>query len=175
MTRYNRICSCGCIPCGCGKFCTEMRISSDDPPSSGAQTSVQFLTAYSTPAAPGTAGNALDFDLNGSSSGTAVSHTAGSADITLNEPGTYVVAFQGNLAPASGANFPLSIFLNLQQDGTNVPGAVVQHTFQASSDTATVAFSSPVTVTGAPSVLRVVGTGGNFIYSAIAMTVYKIA
>ena len=136
---------------------------------------MQYLTVYSTPAAPGTSGTALEFDLNGSSLGTAITHTAGSSDVTLNASGTYVVAFHGNLAPASGVNFPLNVILNLQQDGTNVSGAVVQHTFHTSSDTATIAFSSPVTVTNAPSTLRVVGTGGNFIYSAITMTVYKIA
>lgn len=134
----------------------------------------QFLSAYSTPSSPGTAGDALLFDVNGQSSGAAVTHTAGSGTYTLTEPGTYAVVFHGNIAPASGVNFPLNVMLQLQQDGTVIPSAVVQHTFHTSPDTATVAFSTPIQVTSTPSQLQVVGTGGNYLYSAITMTVYKL-
>ena len=91
------------------------------------------------------------------------------------DPGIYSVAFHGNLAPASGVNFPLSVILELQQNGTVVPGAVVQHTFHTSPDTATVGFSIPVEVSSTPSTFRVVGEGGNFIYSEVTMTLYKVA
>ena len=141
----------------------------------GTAAATQLLSAYSTPSAPGTAGNALLFDVNGVSSGTAITHTAGNSDFSLAEPGIYTAAFHGNLAPASGVNFPLNVILELQQDGTTVPNAVVQHTFHTSPDTATVAFSVPVQVTNTPSVLRVLGEGGNFLYSAINMTVYKVS
>ena len=115
------------------------------------------------------------FDVNGVSSGTAITHTAGNSDFSLAEPGIYTAAFHGNLAPVSGVSFPLNVILELQQDGTTVPNAVVQHTFHTSPDTATVAFSVPVQVTNTPSVLRVLGEGGNFLYSAINMTVYKVS
>ena len=141
----------------------------------GTAAATQLLSAYSTPSAPGTAGNALLFDVNGVSSGTAVTHTAGDSEFSLTEPGIYTAAFHGNLAPASGVNFPLNVILELQQDGTTVPNAVVQHTFHTSPDTATVAFSVPVQVTSAPSVLRVLGEGGNFLYSAVTLTVYKVS
>ena len=72
-------------------------------------------------------------------------------------------------------SFPLNVILELQQDGAVVPGGIVQHTFHTSPDTATVAFSAAVQVTSAPSVLRVVGEGGNFIYSALNMTIYKVS
>ena len=134
----------------------------------------QFLSAYSTPPSPGTAGDALLFDVNGQSSGAAVTHTAGSGTYTLTEPGTYAVVFHGNIAPASGVNFPLNVMLQLQQDGTVIPSAVVQHTFHTSPDTATVAFSTPIQVTSTPSQLQVVGTGGNYLYSDVTMTVYKL-
>lgn len=135
----------------------------------------ELLSAYSTPSAPGTAGNPLLFDANGASSGTGITHTAGSGDFSVLEPGIYTVAFHGNLAPASGVNFPLNVVLELQQNGTVVPGAVVQHTFHTSPDTATVSFSMPVEVTGTPAVFRVVGEGGNFIYSSVTLSVYKVA
>ncbi len=174
MTRYDRVCTCGCIRCGRSCTCTEKVVSTDDAPGP-TPSATQFLNTYSVPSAPGTSGNALAFDVNGATSGTAITHTAGGTDVTLNRAGNYAVAFHGNLAPASGVNFPLSILLELQQDGSPVEGSVVQHTFQTNSDTATVAFSVPVQVTNAPSVLTVVGTGGNYVYSAVSLTVYRLS
>ena len=133
----------------------------------------QLLSAYSTPAAPGTAGDPLLFDVNGASSGTGISHTAGSSDFSVLDPGIYTASFHGNLAPASGSNFPLNVILQLQQNGTTVPGAVVQHTFHTTQDTATVAFSMPVAVTDVPATFRVVGEGGNFVYSGVTLSLYK--
>lgn len=135
----------------------------------------QLLTAYSTPTAPASAGDALAFDVNGVSNGTGITHTAGSSDFTVTEPGIYTVAFHGNLTPASGAALPLALILELRQDGTAVPGAVVQHTFNAATDTATLAFSQPVAVSTTPSTFSVVGTGGNFLYSAVSLSLYKSA
>ena len=135
----------------------------------------QLLTAYSTPTAPASAGDALAFDVNGVSNGTGITHTAGSSDFTVTQPDIYTVAFHGNLTPASGAALPLALILELQQDGTAVPGAVVQHTFNAATDTATLAFSQPVAVSTTPSTFSVVGTGGNFLYSAVSLSLYKSA
>lgn len=114
------------------------------------------------------------FDVNGSSSGTAVSHTAGEGTFTLTEPGSYVAVFHGNLAPATGATFPLSTTLSLQQDGAVVAGGVAQHTFTAATESATVSFGVPVQVTSAPSELEVTAQNGDFLYSAVTMSIYKI-
>ncbi len=141
----------------------------------GTAPATQLFSAYSAPSAPGTAGNALLFDVNGVSSGTGITHTPGDSEFTLEQPGIYTAAVHGNLAPGSGVSFPLNVILELQQDGAVVPGGIVQHTFHTSPDTATVAFSAAVQVTSAPSVLRVVGEGGNFIYSALNMTIYKVS
>ena len=141
----------------------------------GTAPATQLFSAYSAPSAPGTAGNALLFDVNGVSSGTGIAHTPGDSEFTLEQPGIYTAAVHGNLAPGSGVSFPLNVILELQQDGAVVPGGIVQHTFHTSPDTATVAFSAAVQVTSAPSVLRVVGEGGNFIYSALNMTIYKVS
>ena len=171
----------------CGTFSFWAPVSADDAPSAsgitgptgptGATGSVdtQLLTAYSTPTAPASAGDALAFDVNGVSNGTGITHTAGSSDFTVTQPGIYTVAFHGNLTPASGAALPLALILELQQDGTAVPGAVVQHTFNAATDTATLAFSQPVAVSTTPSTFSVVGTGGNFLYSAVSLSLYKSA
>ena len=86
----------------------------------------------------------------------------------------YAVSFHGNLAPATGASLPETLTLTLQQDGVAVPDAIVQHTFQTATDTASVSFTAPVQVTNAPSTLNIVGEGGDFLYSAVSMSVYKI-
>lgn len=133
-----------------------------------------FASAYSTPSAPGTAGAPLTFDVNGASAGTAIAHTAGSGDFTVSEPGTYLVSFHGNVSPASGDTLPLNILLELEQDGAVVSGAVAQQTFQNATDSATMSFAFPVTVTNTPSTFSVVGEGGNFLYSAASMSVYRL-
>ncbi len=205
MTRYNWCCVCGNSPCTCkcgwnmvfsdsAEILNLVNPSRPDscsgctgptgatgptgptgPTGATGTADTQLLSAYSTPSAPGTAGNALLFDQNGASSGSGITHTPGSSDFTVADPGIYSVAFHGNLAPASGVNFPLNVILELQQNGTVVPGAVVQHTFHTSPDTATVGFSIPVEVSSTPSTFRVVGEGGNFIYSEVTMTLYKVA
>lgn len=134
-----------------------------------------MLSAYTTTAVSGASGSALLFEVNGASAGTGIAHTAGESDFLVLEPGIYTFAFHGNFAPASGANFPLNIIMTLQQDGVTVPGAVAQHTFHTSPDTATVSFSMPVEISTATSVFRIMPSGGDFTYSIVALTVYKVA
>ena len=141
---------------------------------SGSSASPVLLSAYSTPPQSGTSGAALLFDRNGLSYGSAISHTAGSGTFTINTPGVYSVTFHGAIAPASGVNFPLSIAVTLQQGGGAVPGGTVLHTFHTSSDVANVSLAVPVAVSSAPSALEIEGTGGSFLYSAIAMTITRL-
>ena len=141
----------------------------------GTAAATDLLSAYSTPSAPGTNNTALLFDQNSTTVGTSITHTAGSSDFSITTPGLYAVAFHGNIAPASGVDFPLTINLALELNGTAVPGALTSHTFHTSSDTATLSFSFPVQVSTAPSTLNIVASGGNFIYSAISMTIYKLS
>ena len=114
------------------------------------------------------------FDLNGASSGTGITHTPGNSDFTVEDPGIYTVAFHGNLAPASGVNFPLNVILELQQNGTVVPGAVVQHTFHTSTDSANVAFSQIIQVTTVPTTIQVIGQGTGYFYGPISMSINKL-
>ena len=84
------------------------------------------------------------------------------------------MAFHGAVGPASGVNFPLLVQLYLTQQGNSVPGAAASHTFHTSSDTSNLAFSQIIQVSAAPSVLEVMPSGGNFIYSGISLVVHKI-
>ncbi|MFR6329333.1 MAG: hypothetical protein ACLUOI_11275 [Eisenbergiella sp.] len=107
-------------------------------------------------------------------SGSSVSHTAGSGIFTVSKPGTYAVAFHGNCSPASGASFPLTVSLSLQLGGSTVPGGTTQHTFSASSNTATLSFTTPVQITTVPAQLQVTAQGQKFLYSIISLTIYKL-
>ena len=80
----------------------------------------QLLNAYSTPPQPGTDGAALIFDQNGTTVGNSIAHTAGDSTVTIQDTGYYFVGFHATLSPASGVNFPLSITLNLYQQGADV-------------------------------------------------------
>ena len=133
-----------------------------------------MLSAYATPPQAGSSGGNLIFDRNAYSSGNAVTHNANSGVFTIQEPGLYEVSFHGSLAPVSGATFPLQILLYLQENGTEVPGTAVRESFHTSSDVGNASFSQFINVASAPVTLSVVSTGGNFVYSDVAMSVLKV-
>ena len=140
----------------------------------GGVTPVELLTAYATPAQPGTSGGSLIFDRNGTSYGNAISHTENTSALTIQEPGFYYVAFHTTITPTSGVDFPLSIVVYLQQQGTAVSGTGIRHTFQTTSDASNIAFSQIIQVTSTPTTLEVIGEGGNYLYYDNAITIYKV-
>lgn len=93
----------------------------------------------------------------------------------INEPGYYYVSFHGTLSPAGGSQFPLTASLYLRQQGSTVPGASAQHTFQQSTDSASISFSQIVQVTNVPADLSVFLQGGTVLYGEISMDIHKIA
>lgn len=140
----------------------------------GCGMTTQLLSTYSNPPQQGNDGGKLVFDRNGVANGTAISHTINGTDIVISQPGFYFVTFHGTLLPAKKADFPLTVLLYLQQQGSQVPGTVVQHTFHTFSETANVAFSQMIRVDTVPNVLEMISQSGNFFYSAVNMTVQKI-
>ena len=140
----------------------------------GSAPPVSLLSAYSTPAQSGSSDTPLLFDRNALSYGSDISHTAGSGTFTINTPGVYAAAFQGSLSPVSGANFPQNVGVSLTQNGSVVPGATSQYIFHTSAQTAALAFSTPVAVSSTPTQLQVVGDGGNYLYSTIGLSLYRL-
>ena len=132
-----------------------------------------LANAYSVAPQPGTAGSTLLFDKNGTTYGSAISHTEGTSNFTLKEPGFYQVSFHSVMAPSSDSKFPVSLFLTLQQNGTPVNGAGTHHTFQSASETNNMSVSQMLQVTG-PTTLNLMGNGGNFTYSDLGMSVCKM-
>ena len=140
----------------------------------GSAAPVSLLSAYSTPAQSGSSDSPLVFDRNALSYGSDISHTAGSDTFTVNTPGVYAVAFQGSFSPASGTTFPQNVGASLQQNGSVVPGATSQYIFHTSAQTAALSFSTPVAVSSAPTQLQVVGDGGDYLYSTIGLSLYRL-
>ena len=134
----------------------------------------KFLNAFSTPAQPGSDGSALPFDRNGASQGAAISHTAGAAEFTVQTPGNYVVSFHATLAPYGCAVFPLSILIYLDNQGVQVPDTGVRHTFHTTAEAANVAFAQVVQVPSAPATLKFIASGGNFLYSDTAASIWYL-
>ena len=141
----------------------------------GSSPSTELLSAYSTPSAPGSNNQPLIFDQNAVTVGSSISHTAGSGNFTINTPGLYTVSFHGNISPVSCGTFPVTVTLFLTANGTAVPGALASHTFHTSSDTATLSFSFPMLVPCAPTLLNVLAQGDNFLYTAVSLSIYKLA
>ena len=139
----------------------------------GTSPPVQLLSAYSTSAQAGTASTPLVFDRTGVSYGAAVEHTANTADFTITQPGVYTLAFSGSFAPGNGAAFPLNVGAAAQVNGTAIPGASAQHTFQTASDVANLGFTVPFAVATAPATVQVTGTGTTFLYSDLSATLTR--
>ena len=114
------------------------------------------------------------FDRNASSNGTDVTHTVNTPQVVINRTGIYEISFHGTVGPTGSSKLPVTIILSLQQQGTTVPGATVQHTFHTSSDSGSLAFSQIIQVTTVPSTLQVTSLGGNFFYGGITMTVQRL-
>ena len=142
--------------------------------SSGSGASPELLSAYSTPSQPGSSGSPLLFDRNGTSYGTAISHTAGSGSFTVNKPGVYAVAFHGRFAPVTGSSFPLTNSVYLSQNGSSVPGAVSNYIFQTSNGMANQTFSIPIAVQTAPTTLQVISQGGTILYDGVTLSIYRL-
>ena len=133
-----------------------------------------FLNAYSTPPQPGTSGSPLIFDRNGAMNGTAITHAQNSPDVVIGETGCYSVSFHGTISPASDSQFPMSVSLYLQQNGTTVPGTGVRHNFQISTDTSNLSFTQIINADTVPAKLNVITEGGSILYDSISITVNKI-
>ena len=106
--------------------------------------------------------------------GSAITHANNTATVTLEQPGVYVVLFQGTFSPTPGSTVPAVLTVYLQQDGTPSPGVAAQHTFQSVQETANMSLNGAVSVSSAPSTLEVVGAGTGFLYSVISITVYRL-
>ncbi len=140
----------------------------------GETASPEFLSAYSTPPQVGASGGALIFDRNAVINGTAISHAQNSADIVIQQTGFYQVSFHSTMGPTTGADFPMTVSMYLQQQGTEVPGTVVQHTFHTTADTSNAAFTQIIKVVSVPTTIKMIGQGEDYFYGPASLVVNKL-
>ena len=82
------------------------------------------------------------------------------------QPGIYQATFSASVTPNSGTSIPALAEVQMNLNGTMVPGAIARHSFTASSEVATVSFSMPFRV-------MVVNQDG-FSFQDAALTVVRL-
>ena len=140
----------------------------------GSSGPTDLVSAYSTPSQAAASGAPLVFDQNALTYGTAVSHTAGSSDFTINQPGLYQVDFHGSVSAAPTETFPATVVTSLEENGNIVPGASVPYIFQSSTETAPQSFTAMLPVTTVPATLQVAGEGGSYLANSITLNITRL-
>ena len=108
-------------------------------------------------------------------SGTAISHTPGSTDITINTNGVYQVTFNAVATLDAGGSPPSTLTFTATLGGTDVPGASASRTYTAASEEGTLVFSVPVTVTSAPQTLTVEANVADFTVNNAYISVLRLS
>lgn len=126
------------------------------------------------PAAPIADGGAAVFDLNNAEVGGDITHAAGSADVVINAAGTYYVQYSANVAPVGTANFPVTNIVTFSVNGQTVNAGAGTAQFAAASPSKQVVAAAVIDIPSAPATLQVISSGGNFIYSAATINVFKV-
>ena len=109
---------------------------------------------------PASDGDALTFDTNQVTEGTAISHTASSGDFTISEAGTYLISYSvtGTNTTSTG-----NVTVQLQNGGTEIPGSNKSATLTATSNVASLAATVLIDVASTATItLNMIGTGFSF-------------
>lgn len=92
----------------------------------------------------------------------------------IQQPGFYQVSLHGTIGPTTGADFPMTVSMYLEQQGTEVPGTAVQHTFHTTADTSNVSFTQIIEVSSVPTTLQMIGQGQNYFYGPASLVVNRL-
>lgn len=134
----------------------------------------QALSAYSTPAAVAASGGALEFDMNNALVGTALAHTPGSDTVTISEPGTYFVQYNGTTYPANITSFPAVNTINFTLNGATQSAGAAQTRFDSAAQVEAISAAAVFNITTVPTTLQVISGGGVYGYSDATLNVFKI-
>ncbi len=165
---------CCCIPFCCPPW---HRPDYPQPPMTPPTQPVSPLdvlsTANTTPQSVA-AGGTLPFTTNLVSYGNAISHTPASPSIVITVPGLYRITFDSNFSPLTTAELPDITELELNLNGSPVPGAVVTETFTAATDVSNGGFNTIIEVPMAPATLTVTAPNGAVVEEA-TLTVERLS
>ena len=133
----------------------------------------QAISAYSVPAAMVNDGGSPVFDRNYAATGTDLSHTEGDAQIAIATTGTYFAQYTATVQPVSGASLPATNIVTFEVNGQTQNAGAGTAYFAANQPTQINA-ALVFTVDTAPSALQLISSGGQFLYSAATLNVYKL-
>ena len=134
----------------------------------------QAVSAYSLPAAQVSDGGAVQFDMTATQSGTDVTHTAGSGDVTITQPGTYFVQYGATVAPTGAASYPVTGIVTLSVNGQTQSAGAGMVQFDAATPARPISAAAVLNVTDVPATVQVISSGGNFLYSNATINVFKV-
>ena len=134
----------------------------------------QAVSAYSLPAAQVSDGGAVQFDVTAAQSGTDVTHTAGSGDVTITQPGTYFVQYGATVAPTGAASYPVTGIVTLSVNGQTQSAGAGMVQFDAATPARQISAAAVLNVTDVPATVQVISSGGNFLYSNATINVFKV-
>ena len=137
-------------------------------------TDTQAVSAYSLPAAQVSDGGAVQFDVTATQSGTDVTHTAGSGDVTITQPGTYFVQYGATVAPTGAASYPVTGIVTLSVNGQTQSAGAGMVQFDAATPAKQISAAAVLNVTDVPATVQVISSGGNFLYSNATINVFKV-
>ena len=133
----------------------------------------QAISAYSVPAATVNDGGSPVFDRNYAATGTDLSHTEGDAQITIATTGTYFAQYTASVQPVSGASLPATNIVTFEVNG-QTQNAGAGTAYFAANQPAQINAALVFTVDTAPSTLQLISSGGQFLYFAATLNVYKL-
>lgn len=133
----------------------------------------EVLATVDTTPQPTSANGALIFNETPLVSGTAITHTAGSPDVQINQPGIYQAFFTGTVLIDAGTTIPSTLTVQLTLNGVPITGAVARHTFTASNEEVTLSMNAPFPVTGA-GILEVVTSDAGYTFEDASLTVVRL-
>lgn len=122
---------------------------------------------------PTAVGGPLVFSDNQLTEGTAITHTANTGAITFAEGGLYHITFTTNAAPATGASVPLRVSVQLNENGTQIPGTLTIGDIVTSGGSTTLSGAALVRVT-AGTVITLVSNSNTVTFSNTSIAAYDL-
>ncbi|MFR5112064.1 MAG: hypothetical protein ACLTEF_12420 [[Clostridium] leptum] len=132
------------------------------------------LATVDATAQPTNAGSALIFNDTPLVSGNSITHTAGTSNVEINQPGIYQATFHGTASVNTGTSIPATLTVRLNVNGSPVTGAAATKTFTSSGEVTNLSFSVPFQVTAVPTTIEVVSDDAGFEMTDIALNVFRL-
>lgn len=120
---------------------------------------------------PASASSSLTFPTNQMVLGTEITHTAGSGDFILTQPGSYEVHYTVN---AASSDAPTLASVQLNANGTLVPGSLATNSIATSGNPVLLANTTALTIPGTTTLTLVTNTA-NTTFTNGSILIHKLS